>query len=313
MTTNNDLKKAFGPLWEIYKDDNVREIIVDGHNDIYFEKNGEIINFGPGLKNAKEIEDIIFSLAKIAEKKLSPNIKQLHFSLNNTRIMAVLPPLSLNGPVFNLMKSPRQIVTWNDLIKWKAITPEGRDLIKKIIDDNKSVLIGGGVAGGKSTIANLCVNTINENYRIVTMERVANLFLQRKRMVRLEAPNHEKKEMPDLIKAAANMRADYLVLNEIEGPEVMSFIELLRDGCSGIGVISASNIFDCLKRLELKIRDSNNLFTIDEIRYAISEAFDYIIYQERLPNERRVVSGIGKVKYNQDKLLCELVYKFKQS
>jgi len=313
MATSGELEKAFGPLWDIYNNENVREIVVDRCDDIYYENNGEITNFGPGLKDSNEIKEMIFALAKIAGKNIDSDTKQLHFSLNkNTRIMAVFPPLSVNGPAFNLMKVPTQKVTWDDLINWKAITPEGRDLIQNMIKDNKSLLIGGGVGGGKTTLANLCVNTINENYRIVTMEKVTHLFLERKRLVRLEAPNNEKDEMVDLIKAASHMRADYLVLNELEGPEAMSFIELLRDGISGIGVISASNIFDCLKRLELKALGSNNGGTIDDVRYAISEAFHYVLFQERLNDGRRVVSGIGEVQYNHGELTCEIVYKFKE-
>jgi len=312
LAINDELKKAFGPLWDIYNDENVREIIVDSCDDIYYEKNGEIINFEPGLKDTNEIKQMIFSFLKIAGKDITPEIKQLHFSFDkNTHITAVLPPLSFNGPAFNLMKMSSQKITWDDLIKWKAITQEGRDLIQEMIENNKNILIGGGVAGGKTTLANLCVNTINEKYRIVTMERVANLFFERKRLVRLEAPNHEKNEMVDLIKAASHMRADYLILNEIEGPEAMNFIELLRDGLSGMAVIRASNIFDCLKRLEIKAMSSNIIENVEEVRFAISEAFHYVLFQERLSDGRRVISGIGEVKYHSGTLTCEIIYKFK--
>lgn len=314
METNKQLEKAFGPLWELYKDDNMREIIVDSCDDIYYEKNCEIINYEPGLKGPEEIKEIIYALAKIAGKKITSDTTQLQFSLNQTtRVIAILPPLSVNGPAFNLMKLPTQKVTWGDLINWKAVSPEAKGLIEKMISDNKSILIGGSVGSGKTTLANLCVNTIDENYRVVTLEKVANLILDRKRLARLEAPNNEKVEMVDLVKAASHMRADYLILNEFEGPEAMSFIELLRDGHSGMGVIGASNIFDCLKRLELKALGSNIGGSIDDVRYAISEAFDYVIFQDRLPAGNRVVTGIGAVKYDNGELKCEIVYKFKDA
>ena len=318
METTKQLEKAFGPLWELYNDQNVREFIVDGPNDIYYEyndgKNREIRNFDPGLKDASAIKDIILALADLAEKEIKSDTMQLHFSIGkNSRVSAVLPPMSVNGPGFNLMKLPNQKVSWNDLVQWNAITNEASEIIQQMIRENKNILIGGNIGSGKTTLANLCVNTINQEERVVTIERVANLVLDRKRLARLEAPNNEKDEMVELVKASSFMRPDWIILNQFEGPEAMNFIELLRDGHSGMGVIGASNIFDCLKRVELKALSSNMGASIDDVRYAIGEAFHYVVFQERMPTGRRVITGIGEVKYDQGELRCEIVYKFKDA
>ena len=284
----------------------------------FLDKNKKSLWFGKSLHSIYKKGETPWNwhekIFKLAGKKITSDTIHLHFSVNHTtRVSAVLPPMSVNGPTFNLLKIPSTKISWTDLINWKAVTTEASELIQKIIKDDKTILIGGSVGSGKTTLANLCANTIDENYRVVTLEKVANLILDRKRLARLEAPNNEKIEMVDLVKVASHMRADYLVLNEFEGPEAMSFIELLRDGHSGMGVIGASNIFDCLKRLELKALGSNIGGTVDNVRYAISEAFDYVIFQDRLPSGKRVITGIGEVKYDNGELKCEIVYKFKDA
>jgi len=149
------------------------------------------------------------------------------------------------------MKLPVTEPTIDDLIKWKAITEEGSEILKKAFNE----------------------------------------------------------ELPSLVDTASMMRGDYLVLNQIEGAEAFNFIELLRDGSSGIGVIKASNIFDALKRLELKIAEADYSISVEEIKYMISEGFDYVIYQERFNDGSRKITGVAEIKLVDGKFDLELIYR----
>lgn len=99
------------------------------------------------------------------------------------------------------------------------------------------------------------------------------------------------------------------LINKLQGPEVMSFVELLRDGHSGIGVITAENVFDSIKRLEFKALSSNFGGSIDDLRYSLSQAFDYVIFQERRNDGRRVISRIGEINLENAELKLNIIYK----
>ncbi len=305
-----ELKKAFGPLWDVYNNDKVVEIIVDALDDVYYEEGSQIKNLDDVFTDSSQIETVIRSLAKLAGKTIDSDTYAINFAINETtKVMAVLPPLSLKGPAFNLIKIPKQRLTWDDLIRANAIDEEGRNLISDMLKNCKSILLAGSAGSGKTTHANILVASMPKEYRIVTIERTPELSVDRKRSARLQTLNNQPEEMLELVKVASKMRADYLILNEVQGPEVMNYLELLRDGNSGIALLSADNIFDSIKRLEFKAMSSSFAGSIDDLRYSISQAFDYIIFQEVRDNGCRVMSKIAKIKFDGGEIKLDVVYK----
>lgn len=304
------LTDALGPLKDIYNNCEVHEIILDSFDDVYYEHKGQIVEAMNLFKSQDEVEKLVDNLLTFGKISKDQKIYQYDFTLDKrTRVNIVLPPMSTKGPALNLMKIPSQSLGWDELINFKAIKPEGRDQIEKLIKNNKSIIVAGNAGSGRMTLLNILASSIDNDNRVVSLERVPSLILERKRLAKLMAPNNKAEHMPMLVEAASKMRADYIILSNFEGPEAMSFIDLVREGHNSIASIYGENIFDALKNLELKCQISNFGRSLEDIRYAISNAFNYIVFQERLDNGARVVSRIAKIDFEDGSFKFEVLYK----
>lgn len=305
------IEEAFGPLWEIYSNENVTEIIVDSADDIYYEENGKIINCEKNLFScSREIKETILRLIEYSGRSLKEGQYSINFVIDETtRIMCVLPPLSIKGPILNLLKIPTRQIFWDDYLKFGAIDEKGKEIIQNIIADNKSILVAGPVGSGKTTLLNLLIDTIDPEYRVVTIEKMANLLINRKRVARLQTENNETNELVGLVHSARYMRGDYVVLDDVQGPETMPYLSLLHEGHSGMMLIGAENAFDALRRLELKALSSDFTGAIEDIRYAISSALDYVVFQEKCEDGKRRITRIGKIINDGNHLNLDIVYK----
>jgi pilus assembly protein CpaF len=304
-----NLDKALGPLKDIYLNEEVMEIIVDSFDDVYYAKGSELIEANGLFKDARAIDNLITDLMNVANIERVKGIYNYDFSLDSrTRVNVVLPPMSLKGPVLNLLKIPKQAIGWDSYLKWGAIKEDGRKILVDAIHDGKNVLVSGAAGSGKTTLLNLLATSVKPEWRIVTIERTPCLLFDRKRTARLQAPNHKVSEMQELVEAASKMRADCIIHSYIEGPETMDFINLVREGHSAMALISGENIFDAIKGLEFKALSCNYSRSIDDIRYAISHAFDYIVFQEVVASGSREVSRIARISYDEGSIKLDVLY-----
>ena len=304
------LKHALGPLKDIYKNKNVHEIIIDSFNDVYYDENGSLIEANDLFKSQKELEELVDNLLTFGDIKKEQDVYQYDFTLDErTRINIILPPMSMKGPALNILKIPLQSIGWNEYIKWVAIKEDGKILLEKIIGEGKNILVAGPAGSGKTTLLNVLSNTINKEMRVVTIERTPSLIFERKRSAKLMAPNNRVDQMPMLVQAASKMRADYIVHSYVEGPEAMGFVELVREGHSAMALLNGENIFDALKNFELKCQGSNFGRSLEDIRYSIANAFDYIVFQEKTEEAgQREVTRIAKIDLEDDKFKLDVVY-----
>lgn len=305
------LQEAFGPLWSLFSQEDIREIIVDSVDDIYYEKKGKIINCEEKLfSSSEEIKETIYRLVEYSGRKLKDGQYSISFNLDEaTRIMCVLPPRSVKGPALNLIKFPQNEIGWKEYLKFEAVDEKGMKLIQDLISKNKSFLVAGPVGSGKTTLLNLLVDTIDKEQRVVTIEKMANLVINRKRCVRLQTENNDIDELVDLVHSARYMRGDYIILDDIQGPETMPFLSLLHEGHSGMVLIGAENAFDSLRCLELKALSSDFTGTIEDIRYSISSALDYVIFQEKCEDGKRRITRIGQIINDGGHLNLDIIYK----
>ena len=309
-STTASLKTTFGSLWNIYSDESVYSICIDAYDDVYYyQKNESKINTKL-FKTKKELNDFVARLLKYAEKKIEPSTKSIFLSIGDyTKINIIFPPIAMKGPALVINKLPAKEVTLDDLVKYKALEEEGKALLVKSIDQGKGILVAGNPGSGKTTLLNTLLNAIPQPQRVVTVERYPDLVINRDRVSRLQTATQTANEMTELVEIAGRMYPDYLVISNFEGPEVMGFLEIGRNMCSTMGLITGQNPLDALKRLETKAVLSSEGMSLEDARYAISQAFQHVVFQERTEDGKRLVSSIGEIHYDAGELKVKIVYK----
>ena len=223
---------------------------------------------------------------------------------DQTFFKAVLPPVSNKGPFIYIRKMHQQDFGFEQLIEWQITTKEDAEKITNLVQTGKSVIVAGNFGSGLATLLNIVAEQVKEKWRIVTIEKKPEIsFLKRKRATQLVTPNNKNDELPALVELASELRGDYNILNEITGPELMPYIELLRNNSSGIASITADNVFDAIKKIEYKsMAYSNFRGGIEDLRYVICQAFDAIIFQEKKEDGQRTISKIAELEYHDGKI-----------
>lgn len=293
------MKNVFGALQEIYNNPSVSEIVVDKFNDVYWEEGGKIVESESLFSNSDEIKDVIEDLLKSVGRKLK-HVENGFADIrleDGTRVAITLPPISINGPTLLVRKLPNHNVTFDDMLKWNVATQEGIDICKKIMATDQNIILAGNAGSGKTTMANLLIEAIDPAWRVVTVEKTAELNVNgRKRTHQLETPNAKAEELQDLVKKASFLRADTLVINELHGPEAFEATKLMREGYGVMATISAESSSDALKKCEMFCLMGQFGLGINEIKYHVSSAVNYVIFQERLPHDgSRKITHIAKV------------------
>lgn len=287
-------KTAFnwGPLKKLILDKDVNEIIIDRAEDSLFATR-KGTQPGPKLKQA-ELNRIASSLMKLSA---DPKAYSGSLSIGQLLISVILPPLAPEGPFIRIAKVPEESFGLDQLYEWKAMTKTQLDYMKNLMQTDQSVLLAGKAGSGKTTFLNSMLNELPKEFHLVTIEQGGDLKLKRPRTLRLTAPNHTEKEMVELVKLAGDSRGDYMALAYGQGAEIYPFIELIREGFSGIMCMAGENLFETLKRVEYKISANAPWMTLEDIRYAITQAFGHVIFVGKESDNRRAVQNLVKLKF----------------
>lgn len=289
---------TFGKLQSIFDNKNVSEIIVDGFDDVYYEDLGKIVQNDRLFSDEAEINTVIESILNSVNRKMS-SIKDGFADIrlsDGTRVAITTAPISINGPSLVIRKLPVNNVSPKDIINWGCLDEDGWKICESLMKQGKNVLMAGNAGSGKTTLTNLLIGAVDPEWRVVTVEKVAELDTQkRKRTLRLETPTAQQSELYDLIQKAAMLRADTFVVNELLGAETFEAIKLMREGYSVLGTIMAEGISDALKKCELFCLMGQFGIGINEIKYHVGNGVDAVIYQERLESGKRVVSHIAMI------------------
>jgi len=292
------MKTEFGPLQELYDNKAVMEIIVDAHDDVYWEEKGKMHEANNLFKNEQEIIEVMKLLLKSVNRSFESIVDgfaDLRLS-DGTRVAMALPPISINGPTLVIRKIFSTDIGRDDLLNWGVITQEGIDICQALISKNKSLILAGNASSGKTTHLNLLIDGMDKSKRVVTVEKVATMdTYKRKRTLRLETPTCKQSEMIDLIQKASMLRADTVVVNELMGAEAFETVKLMREGYHVMATLTAEGVSDALKKCELLCLMGQYGIGVDEIKYHVASGVDAVIFQERLENGKRVVSNISLV------------------
>ena len=288
-------------LQELVDTREITEIMVNGKDQIFVEKNGRVVRWDRSFKSNEQLEDMIQQIVSRVNRVVNVSSPIADARLEDgSRVHVVLPPISLGGPVVTIRKFPDPI-TMEKLIGYGSVTPEAAAFLKKLVKAGYNIFISGGTNSGKTTFLNALSSFIPNEERVITIEDSAELQLTHIRnLVRLEtrSANTEGEgavTISDLIRASLRMNPDRIVVGEVRGGEALDMLQAMNTGHDGsLSTGHANSPRDMLSRLETMVLCAAEL-PLAAIRSQIAGALDLMIHLGRLRDHSRHVLSITEV------------------
>ena len=288
-------------LQELVDTREITEIMVNGKDQIFVEKNGRVVRWDRSFKSNEQLEDMIQQIVSRVNRVVNVSSPIADARLEDgSRVHVVLPPISLGGPVVTIRKFPDPI-TMEKLIGYGSVTPEAAAFLKKLVKAGYNIFISGGTNSGKTTFLNALSSFIPDEERVITIEDSAELQLKHIRnLVRLEtrSANTEGEgavTISDLIRASLRMNPDRIVVGEVRGGEALDMLQAMNTGHDGsLSTGHANSPRDMLSRLETMVLCGADL-PLAAIRSQIAGALDLMIHLGRLRDHSRHVLSITEV------------------
>ena len=294
---------GYGPITELLDDKNITEIMVNGPDKIYIEIDGKVIkddsvSFINDEHIIRTIQRMIQPLGRtidVANPMVDSRLK------DGSRINAVIPPLSLNGPVLTIRKFKKNLNTMEDLLRMGTLTSYMARFLDAAVKGKLNILICGGTGSGKTTVLNVLSSLISNDERIITIEDAAELKLKQDHVITLETRNmnYEKEgevTIRDLVINSLRMRPDRIIVGEVRGKEAFDMLQAMNTGHEGsLSTLHANGPKDALNRLETMVLMSGIQIPVTAIREYIEKAIDLVVYIERLQDGKRKIVSISEV------------------
>ena len=293
---------GFGPLELLLKDDKIGDIMINGPKKIYVEKGGRIERSEVTFRDNEHLLQIIDRIVSRVGRRVDETSPMVDARLpDGSRFNAIIPPLALDGAVVTIRMFGSKPLSKDDLIRFKAFTPEMLALMEGAMKARLNVIISGGTGSGKTTLLNTLSSFIQPDHRVITIEDAAELQLQQDHVVRLETrpANIEGRgavTATDLVKNALRMRPDRIIIGECRGAETLDMIQAMNTGHEGsMTTVHANTPRDALSRLETMISMAGLELPIRALRSQFASAIDMIIQASRLQGGPRKVTSISEV------------------
>ena len=294
---------GYGPITELLTDDSVTEIMVNGPNSIYVEVDGKIIKEETvSFINDKHIIRTIQRIVQPLGRTIDAANPMVDARLRDgSRLNAIIPPLSLKGPVLTIRKFAKNLEGIEDWLMKGSLTNDMAIFLEACVNAKLNILISGGTGTGKTTLLNVLSSFINEDERIITIEDAAELRLKQKHVISLEtrSTNYEGEgevTIRDLVRNSLRMRPDRIIVGEVRGKEAFDMMQAMNTGHEGsITTMHANGPIDALNRLETMILMNEMSIPVDAVRGYIENAIDIIIQIDRLTDGRRKITSISEV------------------
>ena len=311
---------GFGPLELLLKDESISDILINGPKHIFVERRGKIERSNVEFRDNKHLLQIIDRIVSKVGRRVDEVCPMVDARLpDGSRVNAIIPPLSLDGAAVSIRRFGANPLRLEDLLTYKAFTPEMVMLLEGAIKARLNIIISGGTGSGKTTLLNTLSSFIPNSERIITIEDAAELQLQQEHVVRLETrpPNIEGKgaiSATDLVKNALRMRPERIIIGECRGPESLDMLQAMNTGHDGsLTTTHANTPRDCIARLETMVMMSGFELPIKAMRQQISSAVHLIIQASRLQGGSRRVTHITEVVgMEQDTVVMQDIYKYTQ-
>ncbi len=312
---------GLGPLEPLLRDESVTEVMVNGPRQVYIERAGKLELTNVTFQNDDHVMRIIDRIISPIGRRVDESSPMVDARLvDGSRVNAVIPPISLVGPVITIRKFAASPFTVDDLIRFGTATPEMFDFLKACVEARLNIFVSGGTGSGKTTELNILSSFIPNDERIVTIEDAAELQLRQEHVVTLEArpANIEGKgaiPIRELVRNALRMRPDRIIVGEVRAGEALDMLQAMNTGHDGSMSTGHANApRDMLSRLETMVLMGGVELPLRAIREQIASAVDLIVHQSRLKDGTRKITNITEVQGMEgDVIVMQDVFVFEQT
>lgn len=299
---HQSVMNLLGPVEELFDRDDVSEIMINGPEEIYVEREGLIERVDATFPSETMIESAIVNLGQYAGRPVGPEHPILEARMpDGSRVTVVLPPISKRGAVISIRKFTPISKTIEDLIELGAMNDLMREFLRAAILDRKNILISGGAGSGKTTLLNNLSTFIPRSERVVVIEETSELELQQPHVIpmetfRGEGPDAESFDIRRLVKTALRLRPDRIIIGEVRGEEALDLIQAMTVGHAGsMATLHASSPLQALLRLETLLLMAKLDLPIWAIRGQIASSIDLVVQTERFRDGSRRVTSVAEV------------------
>ncbi len=313
--------RGFGVLDSIISDDTITEVMINGADDIFIEKDGKLHKLDARFENQKRLEDIIQRIVGMAGREVNQSNPICDTRLpDGSRVNVVLPPIALCGPTMTIRKFSKTPMTIEKLIQYGSITEEIAKKLEVLVKAKYNIFISGGTGSGKTTFLNALSNYIPKDERIITIEDSAELQIKGiENLVSMETRNSNASgvgeiTIRDLIKTSLRMRPERIIVGEVRGAEALDMLQAMNTGHDGsLSTGHANSTEDMLSRLETMVLQGSAGLPLQAIRQQIASAVDIIIHLSRLRDRsRKTVEITEVVGYEDGKIILNPLYVFEE-
>lgn len=289
-------------LEELLKDKNITEIMINGYDNIFIEKSGQLMRYNGQFNSKERLSDIIQQMVSGVNRRVNESSPIADSRLQDgSRVNIVLNPIAINGPVVTIRKFPETRINMDKLIEINSITKEVAEFLRILVVSGYNIFVSGGTGSGKTTFLNALSDYIPRDERVITIEDSAELQLKNiDNLISLEArqPNLEGENgisIRDLIKSSLRMRPDRIVVGEVRGTEAIDMLQAMNTGHDGsLSTGHANSPKDMLSRLETMVLMGIDI-PLAAIRKQIASGIDIIVHLGRLRDKTRKVLEIVEI------------------
>jgi pilus assembly protein CpaF len=311
---------GLGPLELLLKDATINDILINGPKNIYCERRGKMEKTPVVFRDNDHLMQIIDRIISKVGRRVDETCPMVDARMSDgSRFNAIIPPLALDGACVSIRRFGANPLKLEDLLNYKAFTPEMVMLLEGAIKARLNIIISGGTGSGKTTLLNTLSSFISNSDRIVTIEDAAELQLQQDHVVRLETrpPNIEGKgaiTATDLVKNALRMRPERIIIGECRGGETLDMLQAMNTGHEGsMTTVHANTPRDALARLETLIMMSGFDLPLKAMRTQISGAVNLVVQASRLQGGPRKITYISEIcGMEQDTIVMQDIYRYVQ-
>lgn len=308
-------------LEEFLEDDEITEVMINGTQNIFYEKKGRIFQSDKRFLSKEKLEDVIQQIVAGANRLVNEASPIVDARLaDGSRVNVVLAPIALNGPIVTIRKFPTESITMKQLIAWNSISEEVAEFLALLVESGYNIFISGGTGSGKTTFLNALSQYIPKDERIITIEDNAELrILDVPNLVSLEARNANVEgtgevTIRQLIKSALRMRPDRIIVGEVRSAEAIDMLQALNTGHDGsLSTGHANSPEDMLSRLETMVLMGMEL-PLTAIRGQIASGIDVIVHLGRLRDKSRKLLEVSEVMdYREGEIHLQTVYRYEET